>query len=303
MRVLIAYDGSEYAIAALQDLRRAGLHDVEALVLSVAELWLPPAPMLREIDGEGVELALREYQSRAVRQARDVAVAAELWLREHFPHWAVQAEGAAGSPVEVIIRRADAWPADLVVIGAHGRAAAPRMLPGSVLLGVLRHVARSVRISRRPAPRGDWPTRLIVAVDGSADSGAALSQVRSRVWAPGTEVRVLGVVDTRLFPLALPGLEIGPTCERWVQAVVERSTSFLRDCGIAAFSNVTRGDPKHVIVEEARSWAADCIFLGARGLTQLPWLHLGGVSTAVAMRAPCTVEVIRPPVLSAGEAV
>ena len=293
MRVLIAYDGSEYANEALHDLRRAGLHDVEALVLSVSELWLPPADMVRSAVGQGLEQALRDHHARAVRQAREIAGAAERWLREHFPHWTVHAEGAAGSPVDVIIGRAESWSADLLVAGAHGRAAAPRMLPGSVLLGVLRHVPRSIRIARRPDPRGDWPTRLIVAVDGSADSKAVLNQLRSRVWAPGTEVRVLGVVDTRLFPLALPGFEIGPTCEQWVGNVVENSTSFLRDSGVTAFANVARGDPKHVILEEARSWAPDCIYLGARGMTQLPWLQLGGVSTAVALRAPCSVEVIR----------
>lgn len=39
MRVLIAYDGSEGAQAALTNLQRAGLENsVEAIILSVAEL-------------------------------------------------------------------------------------------------------------------------------------------------------------------------------------------------------------------------------------------------------------------------
>ena len=43
MRILIAYDGSECAEAALADLTRAGLpHRLEALVFAVVELWLPP---------------------------------------------------------------------------------------------------------------------------------------------------------------------------------------------------------------------------------------------------------------------
>ena len=53
MKLLIAYDGSECADAALDDLTHAGLPERgEALVVSVAEVWLPP-PSSYEI----VELA------------------------------------------------------------------------------------------------------------------------------------------------------------------------------------------------------------------------------------------------------
>ena len=45
MKLLIAYDGSIGAEAALDDLPNAGLPAAaEALVISVAEVWLPPPP-------------------------------------------------------------------------------------------------------------------------------------------------------------------------------------------------------------------------------------------------------------------
>jgi len=53
-------------------------------------------------------------------------------------------------------------------------------------------------------------------------------------------------------------------------------------------------DPKRLIVEEAASWNADCIFLGARGHSRLERFLLGSVAAAVAARATCTVEVVRP---------
>ena len=44
MRILIGYDGSESADAALDDLRRAGLpREVEALIVSVGEVMMPPS--------------------------------------------------------------------------------------------------------------------------------------------------------------------------------------------------------------------------------------------------------------------
>ncbi|MCI0661561.1 MAG: hypothetical protein L0220_10845, partial [Acidobacteria bacterium] len=47
LKVLIAYDGSECADAAVDDLRRAGLPEkTHAIVLSVVEHWLPPPSSL-----------------------------------------------------------------------------------------------------------------------------------------------------------------------------------------------------------------------------------------------------------------
>ena len=45
MKILIGYDGSECADAALDDLGQGGLAESgEVHILSVAEVWLPPPP-------------------------------------------------------------------------------------------------------------------------------------------------------------------------------------------------------------------------------------------------------------------
>jgi hypothetical protein len=44
MRVLIGYDGSESADAALDDLQKAGLpRDLKVLIVSVGEIAMPPS--------------------------------------------------------------------------------------------------------------------------------------------------------------------------------------------------------------------------------------------------------------------
>jgi nucleotide-binding universal stress UspA family protein len=62
MKILVAYDGSECADAALDDLRRAGLpSDAQIKVLSVVENWLPPPSVLEileHIDRDQEYLAL-----------------------------------------------------------------------------------------------------------------------------------------------------------------------------------------------------------------------------------------------------
>ena len=64
MKFLIAYDGSIYADAAVEDLLRAGLpREAEALVISVADVWLP-------VSDEPVDPSIPERISAAVKRAR-----------------------------------------------------------------------------------------------------------------------------------------------------------------------------------------------------------------------------------------
>jgi nucleotide-binding universal stress UspA family protein len=74
---------------------------------------------------------------------------------------------------------------------------------------------------------------------------------------------------------------------------VNQAAEQLQEVGLQAFTSVERGDPKAILLDAARKASASCIFIGAKGLTQSRHLRLGGVSTAVAMRAHCTVEVVR----------
>src|SRR5262249_50192507 len=98
MKLLIAYDGSRCADAALDDLTHAGLPEKgEALVMSVAEVWLPPPP---PSSLEIVEMAVttkgplaleRKYMagSRVVEHANELAAAAAARFQANFPGWKV----------------------------------------------------------------------------------------------------------------------------------------------------------------------------------------------------------------------
>ncbi|MEW6736845.1 MAG: universal stress protein [Acidobacteriota bacterium] len=56
---------------------------------------------------------------------------------------------------------------------------------------------------------------------------------------------------------------------------------------------IKAGDPKTILLNEAEQLNADCIFIGARGLNRLRRFLLGSVSTAIASRAHCSVEIVR----------
>ncbi|AKV01025.1 Universal stress protein family [Labilithrix luteola] len=55
-----------------------------------------------------------------------------------------------GKPAEEIVKTAGAWPADVIVLGSHGRSGLKRVLLGSVAEGVLRHAMCPVLVVRAP---------------------------------------------------------------------------------------------------------------------------------------------------------
>lgn len=59
---------------------------------------------------------------------------------------------SVGKPSTEIVKAAVEWPADLIVIGSHGRSGLDRLLSGSVAEEVMRHASCDVLIVRSPAP-------------------------------------------------------------------------------------------------------------------------------------------------------
>ena len=312
MRILIGYDGSRCADDAITDLQRAGLPPVgtEAVVLAAADVYAPPAVTEPSADGApGATVVLRDVERLRdlVRQAVDRVKAdaerAAAHVRDLFPAWSVRAEAVADTPHWALVKKAAGWSADLVVVGSQGRSALGRMFLGSVSQQVLHNAPCSVRVGRygseRAQPR-EPHVRLVLGVDGSVDSAAAVSAVASRDWPAGTEVLVVGVLDARVI---LSHLELAPPAgvpgggaagaSAGLRDLLAQVCDDLRHSGVAATPTVMDGDPKKVLIHESERFAADCIVIGAKGHSRIERLLLGSVSAAVAARASCSVEVVR----------
>ena len=82
---------------------------------------------------------------------------------------------------------------------------------------------------------------------------------------------------------------------RWVRIKtwIEAEARDLRAAGFQAATIIKAEEPKRLLLDEAEHWKPDCIFIGARGLGRLERLRLGSVSSAIAARAHCSVEVVR----------
>jgi nucleotide-binding universal stress UspA family protein len=306
MRILIAYDGSECASLALDDLQNAGLPSrVDATVVSVADRISLPAG-IADIDPELPQWLARSIERThaerrlAVDRMQAQALAAAERLRHDFPGWTVEAEAYADSPAWGIVKRAGELRPDLIVLGSHGHSALGRLFLGSVSLKVLNAAPCSVRIARaRPREPRD-PLRVLLGVDGSSHSLAAAHAVGSRPWPRGTSVRVVSVLDAPLLTAVVSGhLAIREWAQEatetgtWVRRMVSGVADELRGAGLEVDARVVPGDPKPVLVEQAAQWEADCVFVGSQGLNAVERLLLGSVSSAVAARAACSVEVIR----------
>jgi nucleotide-binding universal stress UspA family protein len=287
MKILVAYDGSECADAALDDLQRSGLPaDAQIKVLSVLENWLPPPSGLELVEHIGRD---EEFLALARRGG--------IRLVSMKPGWDVKSESGAGSPATVIIEKADEWGADLIVVGSHGRTALGQFFFGSVSQKVLHEAHCSVRVARGRIEEPDTPARLIVGVDGSKGAEAAVATVAARKWPAGSEVRIVNA--TWALPQLTSQHMVGPITQ-WiieekarVQKMIDEAVNKLNAAGLKTAVVVKEEEPKRLLVAEAESWGADCIFVGAKGMGRLERFLMGSVSSAVAARAHCSVEVAR----------
>jgi len=280
MKILIAYDGSSFADIALDGLQRAGLpQDAQAWIVSAVE------PDRDTADESCAETAANRLQT-------------------YFPRWDVRLETSTGHAASVILDRADNWPADLIVVGTHGRSGLARVVLGSVSFKVIREANCSVRVGRLTEP--GQPLRILIGDDGSPEAEAAVDTVCSRQWPRETELRVIGVpqtlapADARSFKEASHSLLATETFLKTdaeernkCGLIIERAVKKLQDAGLKASTVVEEGSPAQVLVHYSKNWPADAIFVGACGLGRLERLLLGSVAESLVTHAACTVEVVR----------
>ena len=141
--------------------------------------------------------------------------------------------------------------------------------------------------------------KILLAVDGSPDSQKAVSELVARPWPPKSTVLVITAVP-RYQPPMLELASTGETpAELWAdqEKVAANLTKAVADSlastELSVETLVRRGDPRQVIVDEAKQWNADLIVIGARGHSALERWLIGSVAQNVVAHGPCSVEVVR----------
>lgn len=147
--------------------------------------------------------------------------------------------------------------------------------------------------------------KILIGVDGSQYSDAALEEVGQRSWPEGSEVRIVHAFEMPLAPTPEvwtlpPGYfeELDRAVRTQSDAIIKGAVGKLRFAvgdALRVEGKAIMGSPKGVILEEAENWKADLIVVGSHGYPTWERLLLGSVSQAVVSHAKCSVEVVRLP--------
>jgi len=146
MKILLAIDGSSFSDEAVKEIATrpwpAGSEVritsvVEPPLLPAVETWVPPDNYLEALEKAG------EDQARSI-----VSKAANRVTKEQGERLRVATEIVKGHPKHAIIDTAQAWEADLIVVGSHGYRGLTKLWLGSVSQAVASHAKCSVQIVR-----------------------------------------------------------------------------------------------------------------------------------------------------------
>jgi len=209
----------------------------------------------------------------------------------------------AADRMEPIIHRGSAGPTlvevarahKVLVVGTRGRGAIADTLLGSVSLHCVSHADVPVIIVPPHVPIGDEAGRVVVGIDGSDNSVAALA------WAldNSPDTSMIEAVHAWSFPVdVLPEVTVAHT-DKEEAAATDRLKNAIEQAAHQAggshriedvVATTTYGDPRSVLKETAAE--ADMLVLGARGTGGISHLLLGSMTTAMCHQPTTTIAII-----------
>lgn len=307
MKILLAVDGSECSMAAVDETARIPWPKDSALkIISVAEMPLQvlagPMPMPSHYFTEW-EKALED------QAVANTTKALSRYYESGGVDIKVTTKATKGDPREAILDEASHWDTDLIIIGTHGYNAFERLWLGSVSRTVASHAKCSILVARCPIDQKDRKEaaiKILLAVDGSEGANFAVREVAERPWLPGSEAHIISAVQMPFFPTpeiwALPDkyyTQVEQAGRDHARDAIERAIAQLkesdsdRETPLILTSDVVFGRPEEVIISTAKEWGAELIVLGSHGHSGWQRLLLGSVSQAVASHASCSVQIVR----------
>jgi nucleotide-binding universal stress UspA family protein len=292
--ILIPLDGSRLAESVLPPARVLARQLGSTITLLHVVERRPPADVHGDRHLESTPDAEAYLADVARRALTDLVVTAHV----HGPD--------DGDVATLIARHTEEFPVDLIAMSTHGSGGARDLIYGSVAEQVLSRGQIPVLLVR-PEGMGQAFTceRLLVPLDGSPDSEAALPAARALAQVFRGQVHVVTVVptiatvptDRAPAALLLPGataasLEMeGQAACTYLHALTDR----LQAAGVEAKPEVDRGDPAVEVVKTADRIGADLIVLATHGRSGMSAVWAGSVATRIMARCRRPMLLVRSP--------
>ncbi|CAM3050302.1 universal stress protein [Legionella steigerwaltii] len=142
--ILVALDDSDTSMRAFHEaIELSKVHQAKLRIVHITNEFYAPY-VGTGVDYEKLEASFKEYGQKFLSKMQTIA-------REHHADCDVQLleiNSAQEKVADKIIAAAKNWPADLVVIGTHGRRGFQHLLLGSVAEGVIRNASMPVLLIR-----------------------------------------------------------------------------------------------------------------------------------------------------------
>lgn len=140
---------------------------------------------------------------------------------------------------------------------------------------------------------------ILVALDGSDLAEHVIQALNQLPIQPSTRIVLAHVVSTVGSSPDVaadhPQADLEPIPYRHIEKQLQAHQSNL---ACESDLEIVSGDPAEEIVRLANIHQADLVVIGTRGLTGLSRILQGSVSSQVVENSPCSVWVVKPPVLA-----
>jgi nucleotide-binding universal stress UspA family protein len=276
------------AIATLYKARIAAIHVVDAGLIA-SEFGISTGGSI----DEAALSALRATTEAALSAAARAGVGIDVFV-------------AVGSPAARILDRAAVLPADVIMMGTHGKGGFQHLVLGSVTERVLRKAAcpvltvppRAQSITRLPFQR------LLCAIDFSESSMAALQFALSLAEESDAKLTMLHVLEWPWEEPPSPRLEDLPVEQGTALAEFRRYREKMALMRLESLvpaarlsqppaTRLTSGKPYVQILDVATDEGSDLIVIGVHGRNPFDMMLFGSTANQVVRRARCPVLTLR----------
>ncbi len=208
-----------------------------------------------------------------------------------------------GDPSRLIQEAALELPADLVVMGTHGRGGFEHLLLGSVTEKVLRRATCPVLTIGRGAPsklEGPLFRRIVCALDLTEASARTIEVALSLAEENMARVTLVNVLEGLPGQAGPPFYRALPEILRLRRELFEEAEDRLHEsvpivardfCSVS--ERVEEGTPWRVVLQVAEETCAELIVMGAHSRGSLDRAFFGSTVNHVVRQARCPVLVVR----------